>query len=40
MPTAVAFDRQKERLLVADTQRGRLQIYNKLKDFLEAQFNL
>ena len=40
MPTAVEFDPEKERLLVADTQRGRLQIYNKLKGYLEPQFNL
>ncbi|MCH8062865.1 MAG: NHL repeat-containing protein [Chloroflexi bacterium] len=39
-PTAVEFDPEKGRLLVADTQRGRLQIYNKLNDYLEAQFNL
>ena len=40
LPTAVAFDADKHRLLVADTQRGRLQIYNKLMDYLEPQFNL
>ena len=40
MPTAIAFDTQHSRLLVADTQRGRLQIYNKLQDYLEPQFNL
>ena len=40
LPTAVVFDAQKARLLVADTQRARLQIYNKLKDYLEPQFNL
>jgi len=26
--------------LVADTQRGRIQIYEKLNDYLEPQFNL
>ncbi|PON16374.1 hypothetical protein C2W62_18815 [Candidatus Entotheonella serta] len=40
MPTALAFDADKSRLLVADTQRGRLQIYNKPKDYIEPQFNL
>ena len=40
MPTAVAFDAEKSRLMVADTQRGRIQIYNKIKDYLEPQFNL
>ena len=40
MPTAVEFDVEKARLMVADTQRGRIQIYNKLGDYLEAQFNL
>ena len=40
LPTAVAFDADKGRLLVGDTQRGRLQIYNKLQNYLEPQFNL
>ena len=40
MPTAVTFDAEKQTLLVADTQRGRLQIYEKVKDYLEPQFNL
>ncbi len=40
MPTSVTFDTKKSRLLVADTQRGRLQIYNKLNGYMEAQFNL
>ena len=40
MPTAVEFDAEKSRLMVADTQRGRIQIYNKLNDYLEPQFNL
>lgn len=40
MPTAVEFDAEKGRLMVADTQRGRIQIYNKLQDYLEPQFNL
>ena len=40
MPTAIAFDNRHSRLLVADTQRGQLQIYNKLQDYLEPRFNL
>ena len=40
LPTGLVFDGRKGRLLVADTQRSRLQIYNKLKDYLEPQFNL
>ena len=40
LPTGVTFDAKKERLVVVDSQRGRLQIYNKLKDYLEPQFNV
>ena len=40
MPTGVAFDAAKSRLLVTDTQRGRLQIYNKVSGYMEPQFNL
>ena len=40
MPRALVFDSEKKRLLVADTQRGRLQIYNKLESYLDPQFNL
>ena len=40
MPTGVTFDVENSRLIVADTQRYRLQIYNKLKDYVEPQFNL
>lgn len=40
LPTAVAFDAEKWRLIVADTQRARLQIYTKLKGYVEPQFNL
>lgn len=39
-PTAVAFDPEQHRLIVADGQRARLQIYNKVKDYTEPQFNL
>ena len=40
MPRAVAFDAQKGRLLVADTHRGRIQIYDKLTNYQDPQFNL
>ena len=40
LPTGVAFDADKERLIVVDTHRYRLQIYNKLKGYIEPQFNL
>ena len=40
MPTGVTFDAQNSRLIVADTQRARVQIYNKVKDYMDAQFNL
>ena len=32
-PTGVTFDAARNRLIVTDCQRGRLQIYNKLKDY-------
>jgi DNA-binding beta-propeller fold protein YncE len=35
-PTAVLFDVQYGRLIVSDTQRNRLQIYNKLKNYVPA----
>lgn len=40
MPTGVTFDAANSRLIVADTQRSRVQIYNKVDDYMEAQFNL
>ena len=39
-PTGVAFDAKKNRVMVADTQRFRLQIYDKLKNYMDPQFNL
>ena len=39
-PTAVTFDAARSRLLVADTHRSRIQIYNKLQGYMEPQFNL
>jgi len=35
-PTAVVFDNHYDRLIVSDTQRNRLQIYNKLKNYQAA----
>ena len=40
LPAGLVFDPAKGRLLVVDTQRTRLQIYNKLKDYVEPQLNL
>ena len=40
LPVALAFDPEKERLAVADTQRQRLQLYNKVGGYVEPQFNL
>ncbi len=39
-PTAVAFDAANDRLLVADTQRSRIQIYNKQTGYMVPQLNL
>ena len=39
-PTAVVFDAANSRLLVMDTQRSRVQIYNKLSGYLAPQLNL
>jgi DNA-binding beta-propeller fold protein YncE len=35
-PTAVVFDAEHSRVIVSDTQRNRLQIYNKLKNYTTA----
>ena len=40
VPTGVTFDPEKNRLLVCDTQRQRIQIYNKVTDYVEPQRNL
>ena len=40
LPTGVTFDRAGGRLIVADTQRYRVQVYLKLTDYVDAQFNL
>ncbi len=39
-PTAVAFDEAKGHIIVADCQRGRLQVYIKDKSYVDPQFNL
>ncbi len=40
LPTGLDFDSAHSRLIVADTQRARVQIYNKLDDYIEPQYNL
>lgn len=40
LPCSLTFDAAKSRLIIADTQRQRFQIYNKLKDYTEPQVNL
>ena len=40
LPMGVGFDAEKNRLVVADSQRGRLQIYDKVKSYMEPQRNL
>ncbi len=39
-PAAVAFDEAESRIIVADCQRGRLQVYIKDQDYVDPQFNL
>ena len=39
-PTAIEYDTENNRLIVVDTQRSRLQIYNKLSSYLIPQLNL
>ncbi len=40
VPTGLVFDAEKDRLIVVDNQRSRLQIYNKLKNYMVPQMNL
>ena len=40
LPSGIAFDAVNSRLMVADTQRWRIQIYNKVLDYSEPQFNI
>jgi len=39
-PTAVDFDPETDRIIVADSQRNRLQIYRKVRDYVDFQANL
>ena len=40
LPCDLVFDGDRSRLIIADTQRRRVQIYNKLRDYIEPQINL
>ncbi len=40
LPTGCTFDLANNRLIVCDTQRGRLQVYNKDNSYMDPQFNL
>ena len=40
MPTGLVFDPVRWRLLIMDTQRSRIQMYDKVKGYLDPQFNL
>jgi len=39
-PTAVDFDPETDRIIVAESQRNRLQIYRKVRDYVDFQANL
>ena len=40
LPTAIQFDKEKSKLLVVDSQRWRIQIFEKLSSYSEPQFNI
>ena len=40
LPVGVTYDAEKSRLLVCDTHRHRIQVYNKVRDYVEPQRNL
>ena len=40
LPTGVKFDTKNNRLFVVDSQRWRIQIFNKLDEYAEPQFNI
>jgi len=40
LPTGVKFDTQRNRLMVVDSQRWRIQIFEKLANYAEPQFNI
>jgi hypothetical protein len=39
-PTAVDFDPDTDSVIVSDSQRNRLQIYKKVRDYVDFQSNL
>ncbi len=40
LPTGLEFDSRKSRLLIVDSQRWRIQIFNKIDDYSDPQFNI
>ena len=40
LPCDLVFDAARSRVIIADTQRRRVQIYNKLRNYIEPQVNL
>ena len=40
LPAGVDYDASKRRIVVSDSQRWRIQMYRKLTDYIEPQFNL
>jgi sugar lactone lactonase YvrE len=40
LPTGVKFDAKRSRLFVVDSQRWRIQIFDKLDDYADPQFNI
>jgi len=39
-PTAVVFNPKTDQIIVADSQRNRLQVYKKVRDYADFQANL
>ena len=39
-PTAVDYNAKTDEIIVADSQRNRLQVYKKVKDYTDFQANL
>ena len=40
LPISVTFDQSKSRLLAVDSQRWRIQIFNKISNYTDPQFNI
>lgn len=40
LPTGLDFDRKRSRLMVVDSQRWRIQVFNKVEDYSDPQFNI